>query len=115
MRMQREPRRWRNVVFVNDAQRTKPHPLRVVKLIERKSMFGIEPAVIPAAAFLTSPYVKHDEILLLINSITYRCGRDGRDSRGGGSHFSQKAREMGHPPIRRRLRSGSLEMTMIWG
>src|SRR5579872_7012416 len=83
MRMQRKSRSRRHMVFIDDAQRTKSHPLRIVILIERKSMLGIQPAIIATAAFLASPYVNHDVISLLINSTTYRCLDKKRDSTRG--------------------------------
>ena len=46
-------------IFIDDAQRTKAHPLRIAILVEGKRVTRVEPAVIAAAALVTGTNLEH--------------------------------------------------------
>src|SRR5580693_4296100 len=59
-----EPFAGRDPVFVDHAQGTKSHETRIVILVERKRVAGIEPAEIAATALIAASNVDHDKILV---------------------------------------------------
>ena len=60
MRMGGEAAAGRYPVFVDDAQRTKTHPARVMVLVERECVVGFEPAVVATAALVSRTNFKHN-------------------------------------------------------
>lgn len=56
-------------VFVDHAQRAKSHKSRIVILIERKSVEDIEPAIIAALSFVSTPNA--DPVQLLVITTNY--------------------------------------------
>src|SRR5271169_2957375 len=76
-----EPFAGRDLVFVDHAQGTKSHETRIVVLVERKRVAGIEPAEIAATAFIAASNVDHNKILVTTTIIPLlRCGKSQRDS-----------------------------------
>src|SRR5581483_8151390 len=56
-----------NEVLVNHAQGAESHKTWVVILIERKTVPGVKPAVVAAAAFIAGPNDDHRQILVVTN------------------------------------------------
>src|SRR6185437_5016651 len=55
MRMQREAFPGCHPVFINYPQGAKAHEARIIVPVERKRVFGVEPAVVAATSFITVP------------------------------------------------------------
>src|SRR5258708_7396918 len=55
----------RNPILVDHSQRAEAHELGIVVSIKRKSVMGIEPAIIAAAPLFTAPNVDHCGILVI--------------------------------------------------
>ena len=67
MRVCREAVVGCNPIFVNDAQRTKSHPLRIPIVAEAESVLSFEPAVVFATTLLAATNLNHGISPLVIN------------------------------------------------
>jgi hypothetical protein len=85
VRVRRETAIGPNRILVDNAQRAEPHPLVVPVIAKTKGMAGLEPAVVAAPAFITTPDGNHDLPLQVSRCNDhfhfFGCQRARKDSR----------------------------------